>query len=107
MVEDNNVLPLRMIVDWAYCPRLFHYNHVEGIMVANEHVWRGSMVHEHTDTPGNTRARRNVKLESVDETTNEDSPVEWREARAVDLADTNPRGDEPSDLGDALPTVDL
>ena len=49
-----------MIVEWAYCPRLFHYMHVEGLMVANEHVWRGRHDHARTDVPGTNKVRRSV-----------------------------------------------
>lgn len=77
-------VPLRMIVEWVYCPRLFHYMHVEGLMVANEHVWRGRHVHARTDTPGTSRARRAVVAEPPTEGDDE-LPAEWQEARALDL----------------------
>jgi len=57
MLEDDNnqtALPLRMIAQWAYCPRLFHYMHVEATMVANEHVWRGRIANN--DSPHVTLA---------------------------------------------------
>ena len=82
-------LPLRMIVEWAYCPRLFHYMHVEGVMVANEHVWRGRHDHARTDVPGTTRVRRAVATTAApaDDAPDPalDVPPEWRETRAVDL----------------------
>lgn len=95
--EGAAPLPLRMVVEWAYCPRLYHYMHVEGVMVANEHVWKGRHAHAHTDTPGNTRVRREAVLSSSasDEAAIteapaddplDDIPLSWREARAIDVA---------------------
>ncbi|MBK9259492.1 MAG: CRISPR-associated endonuclease Cas1 [Polyangiaceae bacterium] len=81
-------LPLRMIVEWIYCPRLFHYMHVEGSMVANEHVWRGRHAHEKIDAKGSSRARRDVKVDTPEEDAANDAPVEWQQARAIDLGDS-------------------
>jgi CRISP-associated protein Cas1 len=86
---DDAALPLRMIVEHAYCPRLFHYMHVEGVMVANEHVLRGRHDHARTDAPGTAAVRRAVTKhlppESEAPPVAPDVPVEWQEARAVDL----------------------
>lgn len=88
-------LPLRMIVEWVYCPRLFHYMHVEGVMVANEHVLRGRQAHERTDAPGSAKVRRAVtvapapsEVESP-EAPEDERPAAWRESRAVDLGATD------------------
>jgi CRISPR-associated endonuclease Cas1/CRISPR-associated protein Cas4 len=90
VVDDSAdcALPLRMIVEWAYCPRLFHYMHVEGVMVANEHVWRGRYDHAHTDTPGTAKVRRSVaKITASEEGSDAraELPAAWLETRAVDL----------------------
>lgn len=91
--EEGRGLPLRMIVEWVYCPRLFHYMHVEGVMVANEHVWRGRHAHARTDTPGRAKVRRDVDAGESNEGAGGgetgDAPVEWREARAIDLGATD------------------
>lgn len=89
--EDTSAeaLPVRMIVEWAYCPRLFHYMQVEGLMVANEHVWRGRHAHVRTDAPGKNKVRRAVApvdaQEGQSSGTEAPLPAEWHEARAVDL----------------------
>src|SRR5262249_36020796 len=87
--DGTAALPLRMIVEWAYCPRLFHYMHVEGVMVANEHVWRGRPDHARTDVPGTAKVRRSVATTTPPVASEPDAepdvPPEWREARAVDL----------------------
>jgi CRISPR-associated endonuclease Cas1/CRISPR-associated protein Cas4 len=79
-----------MIVEWVYCARLFHFMHVEGVMVANEHVWRGRHSHARADKPGSSAARRSVRVEGVlaegEPAADDDGfPATWREARAVDL----------------------
>jgi len=81
----ERALPLRMVVEHVYCPRLFHYMHVEGVMAANEHVWRGRQQHVRSDSAGSSRARRHV--DAPDRAT-EGPPDEWREARAVALGDS-------------------
>lgn len=85
-MSDAELLPIRMIVEHVYCPRLFHYMHVEGVMVANAAVWRGRYAHAKVDAAGKAKPRRSVDVPG--ETPPDDSPpVEWREARAVDIAD--------------------
>lgn len=76
-------LQLRMVVEHAYCPRLFHYMQVEGLMEANAHVWRGRAGHAATDKRGSTRGRRQPMEDIAVE---EDRPDDWREARAVDVS---------------------
>lgn len=90
---EARALPLRMIVEWHYCARLFHYMHVEGLMVANEHVWRGRHAHQKADTRGSSSTRRKIDAPANDAPAeaNEsvsDAPGEWREARAVELGVT-------------------
>jgi CRISPR-associated protein Cas1 len=87
--SDAAALPLPMMVAWLHCPRLFHYMHVEGQMVANEHVWRGRHAHARTDAPGQTRVRRAVDVAPSPDAAPDELPPEWREARAVDLGVTD------------------
>ncbi len=59
-------------------------------MVANEHVLRGRHEHARVDAPGATKVRRVVAKTSAPDDEAQDNtaaelPVEWREARAVDL----------------------
>jgi CRISPR-associated protein Cas1 len=76
-------LQLRMVVEHTYCPRLFHYMQVEGLMEANAHVWRGRAGHVATDKRGSTRGRRQPMEDAPVE---DDRPDDWREARAVDVS---------------------
>ncbi len=43
------VLPARMLNEYVYCPRLFYYEHVEGIFVENADTKRGASVHKRVD----------------------------------------------------------
>jgi CRISP-associated protein Cas1 len=42
-------LPARMINEFVYCPRLFYYEHVEGVFVENADTIRGSQGHKRVD----------------------------------------------------------
>src|SRR5882724_9570576 len=43
------VLPLRMLNEYAYCPRLFHFMHVEGRWADNEFTVEGRHAHRRVD----------------------------------------------------------
>lgn len=42
-------LPARMLNEFVYCPRLFYYEHVEGVFVHNADTLRGAAVHTRVD----------------------------------------------------------
>lgn len=46
---DNALLPLRMLNEYAYCPRLFHFMHVEGRWADNEYTVEGRHAHRRVD----------------------------------------------------------
>lgn len=43
------ILPARMLNEYVYCPRLFYYEHVEGIFVENADTTRGTALHKRVD----------------------------------------------------------
>ncbi len=43
-------LPARMLNEFVYCPRLFYYEHVEGVFVHNADTLRGAAVHTRVDS---------------------------------------------------------
>ncbi len=45
----NDLLPLRMLNEYAYCPRLFHLMHVEGRWEDNHYTRDGQRVHRRVD----------------------------------------------------------
>ena len=53
MPEDTgtppDLLPLRMLNEYAYCPRLFHFMHVEGRWADNQYTIEGRHAHRRVD----------------------------------------------------------
>ena len=49
--EPDLLMPVRRLQNYAYCPRLFYYQWVEGIFVENADVTEGKAVHSRTDKP--------------------------------------------------------
>jgi hypothetical protein len=43
-------LPARMLNEFVYCPRLFYYEHVEGVFVESADTLRGAVVHARVDS---------------------------------------------------------
>ncbi|MEX2530109.1 MAG: CRISPR-associated endonuclease Cas1 [Gemmatimonadota bacterium] len=49
MSETQELLPVRMLNEFAYCPRLFHLEHVEGRWADNRFTMEGREVHRRVD----------------------------------------------------------
>ena len=49
VVREEDFLPVRMLNEYAYCPRLFHLMHVEGLWASNAYTEDGSRVHKRVD----------------------------------------------------------
>ncbi|HSI86601.1 MAG TPA: CRISPR-associated endonuclease Cas1 [Candidatus Methylacidiphilales bacterium] len=47
--EEKALLPARMMNEFVYCPRLFYYEHVEGIFLHNADTKRGEALHKRVD----------------------------------------------------------
>jgi len=45
----SSLLPVRMLNEFAYCPRLFHFMHVEGRFVDNHYTVEGRTAHRRVD----------------------------------------------------------
>src|SRR5690606_28347969 len=43
-------LPARMLNEFVYCPRLFYYEHVEGVFIHNADTRRGAALHKRVDS---------------------------------------------------------
>lgn len=52
--ESPPLMPVRRVHNFAYCPRLFYLQYVEGIFVPNEDTVRGDVLHQRVDTPVHT-----------------------------------------------------
>lgn len=48
-VTNPDLLPVRMLNEYAYCPRLFHFMHVEGRWADNVYTEEGREVHRRVD----------------------------------------------------------
>ncbi len=44
-----DLIPARMLNEFVYCPRLFYYEHVEGVFVENADTVRGASIHRRVD----------------------------------------------------------
>ncbi len=49
-VDDPGPLPARMLNEFVYCPRLFYYEHVEGLFAHNADTLGGAAIHKRVDT---------------------------------------------------------
>ena len=47
--SDVEPLPVRMLNEFVYCPRLFYYEHVEGVFQHNADTKRGAALHARVD----------------------------------------------------------
>ena len=47
--ETADYMPARMLNEFVYCPRLFFYEHVEGVFVHNRETVEGSQRHSKID----------------------------------------------------------
>ena len=50
--DEDDLIPVRMVNEVVYCPRLFWLEHVAGLFEENAHVVRGKAVHKNVDKPG-------------------------------------------------------
>jgi len=46
---SEELIPARMLNEFVYCPRLFYYEHVEGVFVENADTLRGAAIHSRVD----------------------------------------------------------
>lgn len=47
--SDGTYLPARMLNEFVYCPRLFYYEHVEGVFAHNRETVEGAGLHSRVD----------------------------------------------------------
>ena len=48
-IELGEILPARMLNEFVYCPRLFYYEHVEGVFLHNADTLEGKAQHKRVD----------------------------------------------------------
>jgi len=47
--QEQQLLPARMVNEYVYCPRLFYYEHVEGVFAHNKDTVEGAIRHSRVD----------------------------------------------------------
>ncbi|HZZ42838.1 MAG TPA: CRISPR-associated endonuclease Cas1 [Tepidisphaeraceae bacterium] len=85
MANDDNsrsLLPVRMLNEYAYCPRLFHFMHVEGRWQDNQYTVEGRHAHRRVDELDHVlpdapvdKAKKPVKGEEAEEQVGDDPPA--------------------------------
>ncbi len=95
--DDSEYLPARMLNEYAYCPRLFYLEHVDGLFVHNSDTVDGAAKHARVDAkttslPASKRTKTSSKSSepSAEELRDEDpietTPREIVHARSVTLS---------------------
>lgn len=88
---QENYLPARMINEFSYCPRLFYFEHIEGLFVHNADTIEGNIRHKRVDkkttklAAGKSANLLFEKHEPIDEPPDSDQP-EKLHATSVTLA---------------------
>src|SRR5947207_1747071 len=69
-------LPVRMLNEFVYCPRLFYYEHVEGVFQHNADTKRGAALHARVDGGRGELPAARPEGEKEDATDQETKPAE-------------------------------
>ena len=90
--NDQDLLPVRMLNEYAYCPRLFHFMHVQGRWADNVFTEEGRNVHRRVDQLDHVLPDPDA---SMSDTRPEDA--------GKDDQKTAPTGDEPPEISRSIP----
>lgn len=76
--NSADLLPVRMLNEYAYCPRLFHLMHVENLWVDNAYTIEGRAVHRRVDQVDHVlpEAEAPASSDDADTATGGDEPPE-------------------------------
>lgn len=86
-MDEEDLLPVRGINAFVFCPRLFWLEYVEGSFLHNEHTLEGSWVHRRVDVPGGSMpAPAKGDAEDDDSIPQEVEPPPWQ-TRSLWLSD--------------------
>lgn len=83
-MSPTDILPARMVNEFVYCPRLFYYEHVEGLFVHNADTLLGKTQHRVVD--GKESGLPNSTTPPLNDST---TPPESIHARSVSLFSEN------------------
>src|SRR6202167_5294536 len=87
--SSPDLLPLRMLNEYAYCPRLFHFMFVEGRWADNQFTVEGRHVHRRVDALDHL-------LPEAPEKKEDEGPAHGQDAHAT-------VGDEPPVVARSVP----
>lgn len=104
--SESGLLPVRMLNEYAYCPRLFHLMHVEGRWADNVYTIQGRHVHRRVDKldhvlPNATTADTPDTPEAPGTPTATDESAGGRSSAAKPTSP--PPDDEPPDIARSVP----
>ncbi|MGA3172061.1 MAG: CRISPR-associated endonuclease Cas1 [Chthoniobacteraceae bacterium] len=68
-------IPARMLNEFVYCPRLFYYEHVEGVFVESADTVKGATVHARVDKGSGAMPKAKVAAKSEEEDEGEGKPA--------------------------------
>lgn len=96
--SEAEPLRARMLNEFVYCPRLFYYEQVEGIFVANADTERGSAIHEKVDRGKGAlpKARKRAKADDQAPEAEEPGEAATTERGEPDLTDLKTHAPEVS-----------
>ena len=88
--QQAESLPARMLNEFVYCPRLFYYEHVEGVFVESADTVKGAAVHARVDKGKGALAKaesgnQKVETEAKDGTEKSAIPGDTIHSRSVML----------------------
>lgn len=96
----RELLPVRMLNEFAYCPRLFHLMHVEGRWADNVYTIEGQIIHRPVDRLDHVLPDANGESQGASSTDAEE------DGRGRDGEDPRARGGRPrQDDGDEPPVI--
>ena len=80
-------LPARMLNEYVYCPRLFYYEHVEGVFVESADTVRGKTLHKRVDKGSGAMPEAKDGVETVGDDEDESKEAPATEAKRKPAAD--------------------
>jgi len=78
------LLPARMLNEYVYCPRLFFYEHVEGVFVHNADTMAGAGVHKRVNAREDRMPRATGK-EAAEDSGEDDAETRTIHSRSISL----------------------
>jgi CRISPR-associated protein Cas1 len=101
----QDLLPARMLNEFVYCPRLFYYEHVEGVFLHSADTKKGAAEHTRVDSGSGALPESKVPLRGTKipaETDEGNAPPHERPPSAAATANAKPQADESSSVSETI-----